>query len=124
MEAETVTTFSIAKHLQSFRDAGRGLATTFKTQHNVWLHAAATILVVVAGAALGFSAADWKWLVLTIGIVWFAETINTAFEYLCDVVSPEYNEAVKHAKDIAAGAVLICAITAVVMGALIFAPYL
>jgi len=50
--------------------------------------------------------------------------MNTAFEYLCDVVSPEHNDAVRHAKDIAAAAVLLCAIGAVVMGMLIFVPYL
>lgn len=116
--------FSTKSRLKSFRDAGRGLLTTLKTQHNAWLHIAAALLVVGAGAMVGLSAADWKWLVMTIAMVWFAETINTAFEYLCDVVSPDYNESVKHAKDIAAGAVLICAVGAVLMGAMIFAPYL
>ena len=57
-----------------------------------------------------------------IGVL-FAETINTAFEYLCDVVSPQKNEAVKHAKDIAAGAVLITAIGAVIIGAIVLLPY-
>jgi len=119
-----MNTFSIAKRLKSFRDAGRGLATTLKTQHNAWIHLVAAIAVTLAGAAVGLRLEDWKWLALTITLVWFAETINTAFEYLCDVVSPDYNEAVKHAKDIAAGAVLICAISAVAMGTMIFLPYL
>lgn len=116
--------FSLTKRVQSFRDAGRGIATTVKTQHNAWVHIVAAILVVGLGLVVGLSLQDWKWLTLTIALVWFAETINTAFEYLCDVVSPEHNEAVKHAKDIAAGAVLICAIAAVIMAALIFLPYL
>ena len=94
------------------------------TQHNAWVHVAATVIVTVAGLAVGLNAADWKCLVVTITIVWFAEAMNTAFEYLCDVVSPEHNEAVRHAKDIAAAAVLLCAIGAVVMGMLIFVPYL
>ena len=121
---EPMSNFSISKRLNSFRDAGRGLVTTVTSQHNAWIHMIAATLVVVLGLAVGLSLTDWKWLTLTITMVWFAETINTAFEYLCDVVSPEYNEAVKHAKDIAAAAVLICAIGAVVMGAMIFLPYL
>ena len=54
----------------------------------------------------------------------FAETINTAFEYLCDVVSPQKNDAVKHAKDIAAGAVLITAIGALIIGSIVLLPYI
>ena len=124
MASEIMSEFSVVNRLMSFRHAGRGLVTTLKTQHNAWIHLAAAITVVVAGAAVGLRLEDWKWLALTIALVWFAETINTAFEYLCDVVSPNNNEAVKHAKDIAAGAVLICAINAVLMGAMIFLPYL
>jgi diacylglycerol kinase (ATP) len=56
-------------------------------------------------------------------MVWVGETINTAVEYVCDVVSPDYNHAVKHAKDIAAGGVLIAAIASLVIGALTFWPY-
>ena len=64
-----------------------------------------------------------SWLVATIFIVWFYEAMNTAFEYVCDVVSPEFHTSVEKAKDIAAGAVLICSIGAVIMGGLIFWPY-
>lgn len=116
--------FSLRARLASFRYAGQGIGTMFKTQHNAWVHALATLLIVIAGVTVGISAADWKWLLLTITLVWFAEAINTAFEYLCDVVSPQQNEAVKHAKDIAAGAVLICAIGAALTGAAIFLPHL
>ncbi len=94
------------------------------TQHNAWLHLLATLIVVSAGIVLGISGADWKWIVAAITAVWVAETTNTAFEYLCDVVSPEHSESVMHAKDIAAGAVLICATGAAIVGALIFIPYL
>lgn len=116
--------FSVRHRLASFRYAGQGIATMFRTQHNAWLHAVATGTVVTAGLIVGLSRADWKWLALTITLVWFAEAMNTAFEYLCDVVSPDHSDAVKHAKDIAAGAVLICALGAVVQGGLIFAPHL
>ena len=116
--------FRLRARLASFRYAFAGLRTMLRTQHNAWVHVAATALVTLLGWIVGLSAADWKWLVATITIVWFAEAMNTAFEYLCDVVSPDHNDAVRHAKDIAAAAVLLCAMGAVVMGALIFGPYL
>ena len=116
--------FSFRERAGSFRHAFSGLGFMLRTQHNAWLHAVATLLAVAAGVALGLGAADWKWLVLTIVMVWVAETMNTAFEHLCDVVSPDHHASVKIAKDVAAAAVLICAFGAVVMAWLIFAPYL
>ena len=63
-------------------------------------------------------------LIVAIALVWFAELINTAIEYVCDLVSPEHDERVKRAKDIGAGAVLICAMGAALIGVLTFWPYL
>ncbi len=119
-----MTGFSLKDRVRSFRYAFDGLGFMLRTQHNAWLHALVTVLVVAAGLAFGLSSSDWKWLLLTIVIVWLAETMNTAFEHLCDVVSPEQRDSVRRAKDIAAGAVLICALGAVAMGGLIFGPYL
>ena len=79
-------------------------------------------LVVAAGLALGISADDWKWLVLAMVSVWGAEALNTALELLADAAKPEFHPLVKQAKDVAAGAVLIAAIGAAVIGALIFIP--
>ena len=67
---------------------------------------------------------DWRWLITAILMVWSAEAFNTAVEYVCDVVSPGYSEVVKHAKDIAAGAVLISAVCALAIGLITFWPYL
>lgn len=78
--------------------------------------------VVVVGALVGLSALEWAAVVLCIGVVLAAEGINSAIEALCDRVSPDYDEAIKHAKDLAAGAVLIVAIMSVVVGLLIFVP--
>lgn len=116
--------FSFAARGRSFRHALAGLGFMLRTQHNAWLHLVVTILVFAAAMVLGLSLADWKWLLLTILIVWGAEAVNTAVEHLCDLVSPEQRDSVKRAKDIAAGAVLLCAAGAVAMGALIFLPYL
>ena len=119
-----MTGFSVGERARSFRHAFAGIWVMLRTQHNAWLHAVATIAVVGAGLAVGLDGADWRWLVLTIVMVWVAEAMNTAFEHLCDVVSPDFHASVKVAKDVAAGAVLICAIGAVVMGWLIFGPHL
>lgn len=116
--------FSLSARLKSFGFALNGLRFVLTHQHNAWLHGLATIIVCGLGLVAGLSGADWKWLVATIVTVWFAETMNTAFEFVCDVISPEFNHSVERAKDIAAGAVLICAVGAVIMGGLIFYPYL
>jgi diacylglycerol kinase (ATP) len=116
--------FSVFARIKSFGYALNGLGFMLRTQHNAWLHLAASVGVVGAGLALQVSGADWRWLVSAIAMVWVAEAFNTAVEHVCDVVSPGYLEAVKRAKDIAAGAVLICAGAATFIGALTFWPYL
>jgi diacylglycerol kinase (ATP) len=95
-----------------------------RCQHNAWIHAAATAFVLAAGFLLRVSTADWCWLVLAISIVWTAEALNTAFEFLADAASPEFHPLVRDAKDVAAGAVLVTAIAAAVIGAIIFWPHL
>jgi len=116
--------FSVAARLKSFAYAFAGFGYMLRTQHNAWLHLIATIIVVAAGFALGISADDWRWTVTAIVLVWVAEAMNTAFEHLCDVVQPEFHVSVQRCKDIAAGAVLICVIGAVILGAITFWPYL
>lgn len=91
-----------------------------RTEFNARVHAAMTILVVVAGFALGISRLEWLAITLAITAVWLAEGLNTAFESLCDVASPEFDSNVERAKDIAAGSVLITAIGAVIVGLLVF----
>lgn len=95
-----------------------------RTQHNAWVHLAATVLVVVLGFALQVSADAWRWLIAAMALVWVAEAMNTAFEHLCDVVSPQFHESVKRSKDIAAAAVLVCVIASTLLGAITLAPYI
>ncbi len=115
--------FSLTRRAQSFQHAGRGLFRMLRSQHNAWIHAVATVAVVVLGIAMNVSWADWRWLVLCIFWVWTAEAVNTAIEYLADVASPEYHPLVRDAKDIGAGAVLISAMGAAIIGAIVFWPY-
>ncbi len=112
----------LAGRTRSFGHAFRGIGTMLRSQRNAWIHALATVGVVGAGLALHVSLGDWKWLVLAIMSVWGAEALNTALELLADAAKPEFHPLVKKAKDVAAGAVLIAAIGAAVIGALIFIP--
>ncbi len=116
--------FSIAGRLRSFRYALRGIAYLLRREHNAWLHLAITAAVFLAGWRLHLRAEDWRWLIVAVVLVWFAEAMNTAFEFLCDIVSPEFHPSVEKAKDIAAGAVLFCATGAAALGAITFYPYL
>jgi diacylglycerol kinase (ATP) len=116
--------FTFTKRLKSFHYAIHGISFMLRTQHNAWLHLAISIAVVTAAFSLGINLNDWRWIITAMALVWFAETINTAFEFVCDVVSPELHHSVKKAKDIAAGAVLICAIGAALLGGATFWPYL
>jgi diacylglycerol kinase (ATP) len=115
--------FTIAARVKSFRYAFAGLWLMLRTQHNAWIHLSATITVIALGFALEVRAADWRWLIAALAVVWTAEAMNTAFEHLCDVVSPEFHTGVQRCKDIAAGAVLICSIAAVLLGVVTFWPY-
>jgi len=95
-----------------------------KTQHNAWIHAAATIGVGIAGFISGLSSIEWSLIVAAAMAVWIAEALNTAFEFLADVTSPQFHPLVKKAKDVAAGAVLIAAGGAVLIGLLVFIPHI
>lgn len=116
--------FSLASRIKSFRHALEGLAFVMRTQRNAWIHAAAAIVVALAGFTAGLTPQEWLWIILAIALVWIAEVFNTAFEHLCDVVQPEFHASVKAAKDVAAGAVLLAACAAVLIGALVFWPHL
>jgi diacylglycerol kinase (ATP) len=115
--------FSVASRLRSFGYAGRGIATLVMSQHNAWIHALSTCAVVAAGIAFGLGRFEWLALVFAIVAVWTAEALNTAFEALCDVASPQFHPLVARAKDVAAGAVLICAVGAAVTAAVVFVPH-
>lgn len=95
-----------------------------ESQHSAWLHAVATIIVSLLGWWLGLSLADWCWIVLAVVSVWTAEAMNTALELLTDVASPDFHPLAGRAKDVAAGAVLITAVGAAVIGVLVLGPRL
>ncbi|MEE3326030.1 MAG: diacylglycerol kinase family protein [Myxococcota bacterium] len=114
--------FSPSDRLRSFGHAFRGLGFVLRTQHNAWIHVAATLAVVVVGIVLDVSRMDWCWLILAIGAVGCAEAFNTALEELADAVDSEPNPLIGRAKDAAAGAVLIAALAAAAIGVMILGP--
>jgi diacylglycerol kinase (ATP) len=116
--------FRLSARIASVRHACAGLAAMVRHEHNCWIHLVATIGVVALGFAIGLSAGEWTAILVAIVLVWMAEALNTAFELLCDVVQPEFHPAVRAAKDVAAGAVLVSAIGAAAIGALVFLPHL
>ncbi|HSV12913.1 MAG TPA: diacylglycerol kinase family protein [Tepidisphaeraceae bacterium] len=115
--------FTFTGRLRSVRYAVRGVRLMLASQHNAWVHAAATVLVTAAGLIARLDRAEWCWLVAAMMAVWTVEAINTAFEFLCDVASPDFHPLVEKAKDVAAGVVLLSAIGSVIVGLLIFAPH-
>jgi diacylglycerol kinase len=116
--------FTLSARLRSFAHAVKGILIMLKSQRNAWIHAAATIIVCVMGLCFGITKSEWCWIVLAIVVVWTAEALNTALEFLMDAATPEYHPLVEKAKDVAAGAVLISAVGAAVIGLLIMGPYL
>jgi len=114
----------LKKRIASFGFAFKGLKTLVRTQPNARIHLLATLVVISAGCYFPLPPSEWLWLVLAIAGVWVTEALNTSLEFLTDLVSPDYHPLAGHAKDVAAAAVLISAIAAVLIGLLIFLPYL
>jgi len=114
--------FSISRRIKSFGYAFKGIFIAFKTQHNIWIHSLAIIVVLAAGFIFKLDVMEWGLVVLAIGLVLATEMINTAIEWLVDLVSPEYKEKAGLIKDVAAGAVLIAALISVIIGIIVFLP--
>ena len=114
------TRFSIAKRVRSFTNAGRGLRVFIQGTHNAWVHIGVLLLAIMLGFYFHITRVEWMLLVLAGGLVLAAEAFNTALEIDMDLTSPQYHPQARDTKDVAAGAVLICAIAALIVGVLIF----
>lgn len=114
----------LQKRIASFRWAFKGLNDLFLHHPNAQIHLLATVIVIPLAFVLDVSIIEWCLLILCITLVVAMEAINSALEYLADKVSPEQDELIGKSKDIAAGAVLWCAIGAALIGMLILGPKL
>lgn len=110
--------------VHAFGHAFEGLAYALRTQPNTRIHSAILFAVVLAGLWLGLGFTDWALIALAAGLVFTAELLNTGIEAVVDLASPELHPLAKAAKDVAAGAVLIAALTAVAVGLLVLGPRL
>ncbi len=113
----------LQQRADSFRHALRGIGLVLRTQPNAWIHLAATVAVTVAGWLLHVTRGEWLALILAIGLVWTAEALNTAIEFLADEISRQRNERLGFAKDTGAAGVLLASIAAALIGLLIFVPH-
>ena len=118
----------MTKHSQSrsriaaFRYAFAGLRHVLRTQRNAWIHAVATLLVIIVGTWLDIDRLDWAIMLPAIGLVWLAEFLNTALEAVVDLASPETHPMARVGKDVGAAAVLIAATAAAITGLLVLGP--
>ena len=116
--------FSIHSRIKSFKYAFNGLGILIRSQHNAWIHAAATILVTITGIFVELTLSEWRWIAFAVITVWMAEAFNTALEFLADAAVEEMHPLIEKAKDVAAAAVLIAATGSVIIGILVIGPRL
>lgn len=112
----------VRSRLTSFKNALVGWWHVIKTQQNAWIHAVATVIVVLIGIWLELILRDWAILIVTIAMVWMAEFLNTALEIVVDLASPDLHPLARAGKDVGAASVLIAAASAVIIGVFILGP--
>lgn len=107
---------------KKFAVAWAGIQSTWRTQASLRVHGLCTVLVLILAALSNLGPLQWALLLLVIGLVISLELLNTAIEAVVDLCSPEHSELARIAKDTAAGAVLVAAITAIGVGACVLIP--
>ena len=112
----------VVSRLHSFVHAFRGLAYVVRTQRNAWIHVVISIVVLVVSLWLRLNPLEWAIIILTMAMVFTAEFLNTAIEAVVDLASPHKHPLAKVGNDVGAGAVLIAAIAAILVGLLILWP--
>jgi len=114
----------ISREAESFACAFRGIAALLKSEVHARIHLVATIAVIALGWWFGIAAGEWVAVILSIGLVWVAEALNTAIEYVADLAHPDEHPEVKKLKDLAAAAVLFASIVGLIVGLIVFLPRL
>lgn len=106
----------------AFVCAAKGIKEAIKTETNLKFNIVVAIIIIACGFLFKIGTTEWIVCILSIGIMLFAEIMNTAVEATVDLVTREYNKQAKKAKDISAGAVLILSINVAIIGLIIFVP--
>ena len=112
----------VSGRIKSIKYALKGLWLLITTEHSIMVQLGIAVLMTIVGFWLEISKLEWILQIFAIGLVLVAESLNTAIEKLCDFVHPEYDKRIGFIKDIAAGAVSFAAITAIIIGLLIYLP--
>lgn len=113
----------LRKWIDSANNAIEGILHAAKTQRNLRYHFYSAVAILILSYILGVERADFLIISIAVILVLLAEMVNTAIEYVVDMISPEHSEKARVAKDVAAGAVLITAFGAAVLGYIILFPY-
>jgi len=114
--------FSFRNRLKSFGFAFNGIKVLIREEHNARIHLLAVVCIIIAGFAFKISSLEWIAVVVSFGFVIAMEIVNSAIEGISDFISPDKHEMIKKIKDLSAAAVLIAAITAFIIGLIIFVP--
>ncbi len=114
--------FSLKKRIKSFEYAFAGLRVLLREEHNSWIHLAAAVCVGVAGIFFHISPMEWIAVVIVIGMVIASEIINSSLERTADFIKAERDDRKRDIKDLGAAAVLVSAITAAIVGMIVFLP--
>ncbi len=112
----------VSGRLKSVTYAFKGAIKLITTEHSIMVQFSLGILLTIAGFYFGISSTEWLFQTLAIGLVMSIEGLNTAVEKVADFIHPNYHERIGFIKDIAAGAVLFAAVTAIIIGLIIYLP--
>ena len=112
------------KLYNSFKYAFQGIFLSFKKERNMKIHFIIMAIVIIMGFWLKISQIEWFICIILFGIVIAGELFNTAIETTVDIAMPYKNQKAKIAKDVSAGAVLVLAISSMIIGGIIFLPKL
>tara|TARA_R110002126_G_scaffold180206_1_gene329048 strand:- start:621 stop:995 length:375 start_codon:yes stop_codon:yes gene_type:complete len=121
MEFQKDNTFFTGR-LKSVTYAFKGAVKLISTEHSIMVQFSIGILLSIAGFYFGISSTEWLFQTMAIGLVMSIEGLNTAVEKIADFIHPNYHERIGFIKDIAAGAVFFAAITAIIIGLIIYMP--
>lgn len=117
------TTF-VTGRIKSVKYAVVGALKLINTEHSIIVQFFIGIVMTIAGFFFGITKTEWMFQIFSIGLIMSIEGLNTAVEKIADFIHPDYHEKIGFIKDIAAGAVMFAAITAIAIGSIIYAPYL
>ncbi len=113
----------INSRLKAFRHAFSGWWFVIRTQRNAWIHILVSIVVILMALFLKINASNWALILLAIALVWIAEFLNTALEAVVDLASNhQQHELARVGKDVGAAAVLIAALSSILIGLLVLGP--